>query len=350
MATTLALALNIFHISKAVISHAVEICPVYKFESVFEGEYYKDYLWVNNSGARKVSWSLQNSTIELKGIASSKPRLVSRKFTESERAIVRKAFKNWDDASEKLNFEEVSETAAPDIKVGLTSRTPADDFTTYLWNFGYTTGGGQNSPYNMIAGTIILADDNQSLSNEVYLLNLMQNALGRLIGLGNVSNSFNGESVMKWPISSSKPQSPLGDLDIGLLRQRYGESTCPESFPWIIKEQRARTAAEKTVADAERRASEILARANSDASRITSDANTEATRLRNDAKSEASRILQDANNQREAILGEANRILTSAQDSTKTTTLRCSKGATKFNVTAIAPKCPKGFTAIKIST
>lgn len=323
------------------ITASAEVCPKYVFTEVFDGNYYKDYLWQNQSGARKITWSLQNSTIELKDIKSSKSRLVSRRFSEVERTIIRLAFKNWDDASEKINFEEVMESASPDIKIGFVTRNAADEFTTYFWNFGYTNTGSTNSPYNMIAATIILADDNNLLASEAFLLNLVQNALGRVLGLGNVLNSFPGDSVLKWPVSTSTRNSPLSDLDIGLLRQRYGESTCPSSFSWAIKEQRAKTSTEAMISEAERKSAEIISIANGEAARIYSESRILASRIEKEARLQFEKILAEANQARDAAISESNRILEEAK--AKITKLLCIQGKIKFTITAIKPKCPKGF-------
>ena len=218
-------------------AEANEICPKHDFDRLFIGEYFKQYTWRNDSGARKITWSLQNSTIELKDISGQKPRAVSRKFSDLERSLIRLAFKNWDDASEKINFEEVLETAAPDIKIGLVTKNAADNFSSYQWNFGYTNSGGTNSAFNIISGWIMLSDDNQLLFNNIYFQNLVQNAVGHMMGLGEVSSNSKEISVMKWPIELRQAQNPLSDFDVSLIRQRYGESTCPSTYSWAIKEQ-----------------------------------------------------------------------------------------------------------------
>jgi cell division septum initiation protein DivIVA len=322
---------------------ASEVCPKHDFDQLFIGGYFKNYIWSNVSGARKITWSLQNSTIELKDISGQKPRAVSRKFSDLERSLIRLAFKNWDDASEKINFEEVLETAAPDIKIGLVTKNAADNFSSYQWNFGYTNSGGTNSAFNIISGWIMLSDDNQSLSNSIYFQNLVQNAVGHMMGLGEVSNNSKEVSVMKWPIELRQAQSPLSDFDISLIRQRYGESTCPSTYSWAIKEQRARKSAETILADAERQAADIVLSAKRESARITSEATLAAEKTRSEAKLEFTKILEEANYSKNSIISEATIILSAAKESTKTTTVKCSKGSVKFFITSIKPQCPSGF-------
>jgi len=326
---------------------ASEICPKHDFDQLFIGGYFKNYIWSNDSGARKITWSLQNSTIELKDISGQKPRAVSRKFSDLERSLIRLAFKNWDDASEKINFEEVLETAAPDIKIGLVTKNAADNFSSYQWNFGYTNSGGTNSAFNIISGWIMLSDDNQSLSNNIYFQNLVQNAVGHVIGLGEVSSNSKEVSVMKWPIELRQAQNPLSDFDISLIRQRYGESTCPSTYSWAIKEQKAKKSAEAILADAERQAADLVLSARRESTRITSEATLAAEKTRSEAKLESIKMLEEANSTKNLMISEANAILATAKESTKTTTLKCSKGSIKFSLTSIKPKCPVGFRTAK---
>jgi len=303
---------------------------------------YQNYLWLNPTKSRKITWSLRNSTLELKDIRGVRQKVVSRAFTPVEAIEIRSAFDSWDISSETINFEEVSESNSPDVKIGFVVPTVTDSFTTYDWQFGYTNQSGVTI-YNRIAGYIALNQNDPNFANSNFLHNLTQRAIGEVLGLGDLSNQVNGESVMKWPVTSEKRFVPLSDLDIRLLRQLYGESSCTEDFPWSVKELKAKANTEKILADANKRSQEIISAANLDAKRILDSAQSQSGSILASAKSSADLVINQANSTAAKIITEANLLLEKAKTESIVTTITCTRGSTVKKVSGKTPKCPSGY-------
>ena len=285
-----------------------EVCPVYNFQSVFFEEYYPGTKWDNRSGNRSITWSANASVIH--------DESVTRSFTVEELEWIRSAFQSWDDALDSVKFTETPQSAQAEIVIGYVALTSAANQpgATGYWNAWWNNNWRNRA-------TIKLKVSNTSwFSVKNQFIHAVQHELGNVLGLGDIlpTNDFASTQEDSW--QPPYGPIPLSDFDIGLIRQLYGESTCPSSFPNAA----AKTAAElKAKQEAEAKAAaELKAKQEAEAA----------------AKAAADKIIQDAKLEAARILAEAK-----AAAVKKKTTITCVKGKTKKKVTAINPKCPKGY-------
>jgi len=267
---------------------SAEVCPVYNFQSVFFEEYYPGTKWDNRSGNRSITWSANASVIH--------DESVTRSFTLEELEWIRTAFQSWDDALDSVKFTETPQSAQAEIVIGYVALTSAANQpgATGYWNAWWNNNWRNRA-------TIKLKVSNTSwFSVKNQFIHAVQHELGNVLGLGDIlpTNDFASTQEDSW--QPPYGPIPLSDFDIGLIRQLYGESTCPSSFPNAA----AKTAAElKAKQEAEAKA---------------------AAELKAKQEAEAKAAAEKA-------------------AASKKTTITCVKGKLTKKVTAVNPKCPAGY-------
>lgn len=279
------------------IAATAEDCPTYDFSKLFFEEYYPGIKWDNRNPPRVITWTTEVTSIE--GMA------ISRRFTEQESQWLELSFKSWDDALDSIRFERRSSAAGVNIQVGMVS----------IQNNGYWTVelAGQFRS----SGTIQLSSASTFLNTRDGFIETAQSEIGNLLGLGDIREAEPVDSVMKDPDTAPFGSVPLSDFDIGMIRQFYGESTCPSTWSQSLKDQKTEA---KRIADEE-------AKAKADQERAAAEAKAQAEAAARDQKAQ-----QDLEAKLRAKIVKP-----------KKTTITCVKGKTVRKVTAVKPKCPPGF-------
>ena len=302
-----------------------EVCPVYNFQSLFFEEYYGTK-WDNRNGIRNITWSANASVIH--------DESVTRSFTLEELEWIRSAFQSWDEALDSVKFSEISQSTQAEIVIGYVALTSAvnQPGATGYWNAWWNN----NWRYR---ATIKLKVSNTSwFSVKSQFIHAVQHELGNVLGLGDIlpTNEFTSTQEDSWqppfgPI-------PLSDYDTGMIRQLYGESTCPSTFPNTA----AKAAAElKVKLEAEAKAvAELKAKQDAEAAAAKAAAELKA-------KEEAEAIVAaelKAKQEAEAVAElKAKQEAAAKAAATKKTTITCIKGKLTKKVTAVKPKCPTGY-------
>lgn len=269
-----------------------DTCPTYNLDSIFGDEFYPWLKWDNSSGNLVITWST-NATV-----VYNSP--VTRPFNAQEMGWLREAFKSWDDALSTISFQETDSPNAQVI-VGLTA----------IQNSGYW----HLTPVNnmRVSGTIQISSSTDFTSIRGGFIEVAQSEIGNLLGLGDITDGRDVDSVMKDPDTAPFGSVPLADLDIDLMRQFYGESTCHADWPAELKAAKASVSAEaQAKIDAETKAKQ-----------------EEAAKAKADAEAKAK---ADAAAKAKAAAAKRS--------------ILCAKGRTVKKVTAVKPVCPKGFRKI----
>lgn len=310
-----------------------EVCPTYNFQGIFYDDYYPGTKWDNRNGIRNITWSANSPVINDESVA--------RAFIPEELEWIRSAFQSWDDALETVKFTEIPQSAQAEIVIGFVALTSAANQpgATGYWNAWW------NSNWRYRA-TIKLKVSNISwFSVKNQFIHAVQHELGNVLGLGDIlpTNDFASTQEDSW--QPPYGPIPLSDYDTGLIRQLYGESTCPSTFPNAA----ARAAAElKSKQEAEAKAAaEIKAKQEAEAASAQAAAEL---RAKQEAETKAAAELK-AKQEAEAAAAQAAAELKAKQEAEakakaaalKKTSITCIKGALTKKVTAVRPKCPSGY-------
>lgn len=267
-----------------------EECPTYDLQSIFFEEFYGQK-WDNSSGSLEISWSPNGTII--------KDERIVRAFTETEQIWLREAFDGWDDALSTVSFKETSNPQEAKILIGLVPLTELKAIG--YWNT-FTDGVWRNS------ATIRLKAPLEHLKRKDSFIGLVLHELGNALGLGDVKQNSGMFSVQTEPHRSYAPLIPLGLSDVGMIRQLYGESTCPSTFTPTYK------LATESIA---KREAEALAA--------------------NQLKWEKAAAEIKAQEEADALLW------VNAAAPLKKTSITCVKKNAIKTVTSTKPKCPKGY-------
>jgi len=366
-----------------------EVCPVYDFQSLFFEEY-SGTKWDNRNGIRSITWSANTSIIH--------DESVTRGFTLEELEWVRSAFQSWDDALDSVKFIEYSQGADAEIVIGyvaLTSATNQPRATGY-WNAWWSNSLRYRA-------TIKLKVSNTSwFSVKNQFIHAVQHELGNVLGLGDIKPTKDIASTQEDSWQPPYGPIPLSDYDTGMIRQLYGESTCPSTFPnaaakaaaELKAKQEAEAAAAKAAAELKaKQEAELKAKQEAELkakqeAELKAKQEAEAKAI---ADAAAQKVIQDDFNavtssyqklllriydlkikfprvsnllgieekmlRLPIILGNdlstakyniqsVNASLDASEkvwEKTQKTTITCLKGKTTKKVTAIKPKCPSGY-------
>ena len=262
-------------------AHA-EVCPTYDFQSIFYADYYPDKRWETSSGMRVITWSANASVI--------KQEIVSRTFTPEEFEWIRSAFQSWDDALDTVKFSEITQSDQAEIVIGYTALADKPEKAYAVWSASWPGG------WRVTATLRLKASLTNWFSDKNQFIHAVQHELGNILGLGDIKPTTEFTSTQEDTWQPPYGPIPLSDYDTGMIRQLYGESTCPSTF----RNPEVRAAAE------------LKAKQQADAKA--------AAELK--AKQEA----------------EAKAVAT-----LKKTTIICLKGKLSKKVTAVKPKCPTGY-------
>ena len=361
-----------------------EVCRTYNFQSIFF-EDYPGTKWDNRSGNRTITWSANASVIN--------DESVTRSFTLEELDWIRSAFQSWDDALDSVKFTETPQSAQAEIVIGYVTLTSAANQpgTIGYWNAWWNNNWRNRATIKLKVGSTTW------FSVKSQFIHAVQHELGNVLGLGDIkpTNDFASTQEDSW--QPPYGPVPLSDYDTGMIRQLYGESTCPSTFPnaaaKAAAELKAKQEAEAEAA-ATKAASELKAKQEAEAAAAKAASELKA-KLEAEAKAisdaAAQKVIQDDFNaitnsyqklllriydlkikfpRVSSLLGIEEKMLrlpiilgsdlstakyniesvnasldTSEKvwEKTQKTTITCVKGKTTKKVTAIKPKCPSGY-------
>jgi hypothetical protein len=189
-------------------NQAEEICPIYDFSTLFYEDYFPGTKWAN----KEISWSTESFEINGKSI--------SRKVSNLELEWIRQGIKSWDDALETVSFKEISDYQNAEINIGITELS--SNFTAY-WS-AWWQGNIRYKSYIEINSLDI------NIKSKDIFIHTIQHEVGNVLGLGDIKVSNEINSVFEDPFQPPFGNKVLGDFDITLIRQLYGESTCSSTF------------------------------------------------------------------------------------------------------------------------
>jgi len=214
--TLIAILMTTFFVPHAEAS--AEVCPIYDFPNLFSSEYYPGTKWKTTSSIRNITWSANAPVI------FDEP--VVRSFTPQELTWIEAAFQSWDDALETVTFIEVPSSSNPEIIIGFVAFTSAPNQPNA---FSYWDGWWSDSWRDK--ATIKLSVDQTSwFTAKNKFIHAIQHEVGNVLGLGDITPSAKFTSTQEDEWQPPFGNIPLSNFDIGMVRQLYGESTCPSTF------------------------------------------------------------------------------------------------------------------------
>jgi len=300
-----------------------EVCPVYNFQSIFFEDYYVGTKWDNRSGNRSITWSANASVIH--------DESVTRSFTLEELEWIRSAFQSWDDALDSVKFSETPQSAQAEIVIGYVALTSAANQlgATGYWNAWWSNNWRNRATIKLKVGSTSWF----SVKNQ--FIHAVQHELGNVLGLGDIMPTSDFASTQEDSWQPPYGPIPLNDYDTGMIRQLYGESTCPSTFPNAAAKAAAELKAKQEAEEAAAKAAAELKVAEELKAKQEVEAAAAKAAAELIAKQEAeAKAAADLKSKQEAVAKLA---------ATKKTTITCVKGKLTKSVIAVKPRCPVGY-------
>lgn len=190
-------------------------CPTYDLASLFYDDYYGT-VWTAPGTSRTLRWTPFAATVHTEA--------VTRPFSEAELALVREAFAAWDAALDSIVLEEVAGGAPAEITIGLTPIAEMGTSVDGYWN-GWWGGDRIRSraTIRMRSSSGFLAAGGAGFKHGVM------HELGNVLGMGDIRPRDDIESTQEDPWQQPYGPAALSAFDRAVIRQMYGESTCPDS-------------------------------------------------------------------------------------------------------------------------
>lgn len=211
---------SIFVINNVGEAHA-ESCPTFNFASLFFEDYYPGTVWTAPGTKKKITWTATPSIVES---FDGSLKAISRPFSTQEIQWLEAAINSWDKVLESISFERVNSPQA-ELKIAYTifDNTAFESLNVGIWS-GWWNGNIRNR------ATIRLKAESNFIQNQEGFIHAIQHEVGNVLGLGDIRPNPDIQSVLEDPWQSPYGPLQLSDFDIGLIRQLYGESTCPSSW------------------------------------------------------------------------------------------------------------------------
>ena len=214
--TLIAILMTTFFVPHAEAS--AEVCPIYDFPNLFSSEYYPGTKWKTTSSIRNITWSANAPVI------FDEP--VVRSFTPHELTWIEAAFQSWDEALETVTFTEVPSSRRTEVTIGFVALTSAPNQPNAFsyWDSWWSDNWRDRA-------TIKLSVNQTSwFKVKNKFIHSVQHELGNVLGLGDITPSSKFTSTMEDQWQPPYGNIPLSNFDIGMVRQLYGETTCPSTF------------------------------------------------------------------------------------------------------------------------
>ena len=296
-----------------------EECPTYNFSEVFYADYYPNTPWASKGQKRLITWSSSATLIN--------DEYVNRDFTLQEIDWLKTAISTWDVHLDSIEFSYIQSQSA-DLVIGF---VPLVSAVNQPGAYGYWNAWWDANKIRY-RGTIKLKSGSSFLDSKERFIHAVQHEVGNVLGLGDTRPNLSFESVLEDPWQIPFGPDALSDYDVGLVRQMYGESTCPSS--WKTATQVEAEAKAKAEAEAE-----VKAKAEEEAkAKVEAEAKAKAEE---EAEAEAK-----AKAEAEAKAKAEEEAGAEAKVAKKKSTITCVKGKKVKKVKkvkGVKPKCPKGF-------
>jgi hypothetical protein len=194
---------------------AAATCPTYDLASLFFEDYYGT-VWTAPGTSRNLRWTPFATTVHTEA--------VTRPFSEAELSLVRESFAAWDAALDSISFTEVTGDAPAEITIGWTPVADQGTSADAYWN-GWWGGDRIRT-----RGTIRLRASSAFLSaGGAAFKHGVMHELGNVLGLGDIRPRDDIESTQEDPWQQPYGPAALSAFDRAVIRQMYGESTCPDA-------------------------------------------------------------------------------------------------------------------------
>ena len=252
-------------------------------------------IWKPENKVRVITWA---SNAKIIG-----PDEVSQPFTATEEAWLVEAINSWGSVLDSIAFVKVDGSQAPMLSVGYTKLTGGTYPTATT---GGTFGLWAAKPEINKAIIRLLDSAHQYPGFDLFatrenFIKALQNEIGNVLGVSDypLKEMGPGPNVTIFDNSKSRKygQVELNDLDASIIRQAYGESTCPSAYT------------------ASARAANLVADAASGAAFLNPVSATPTPAA----------------------------TTTAIATAPKKTSITCVKGKTSKKVTDVNPKCPAGY-------
>jgi hypothetical protein len=252
-------------------------------------------IWKPENKVRVITWA---SNAKIIG-----PDEVSQPFTVTEEAWLVEAINSWGSVLDSIAFVKVDGSQSPMLSVGYTKLTGGTYPTATT---GGTFGLWAAKPEINKAIIRLLDSAHQYPGFDLFatrenFIKALQNEIGNVLGVSDypLKEMGPGPNVTIFDNSKSRKygQVELNDLDASIIRQAYGESTCPSAYT------------------ASARAANLVADAASGAAFLNPVSATPTPAA----------------------------TTTAIASAPKKTSITCVKGKTSKKVTDVNPKCPAGY-------
>ena len=279
-----------------------ETCPQYNLQSLFFEEYYGEVKWDNSNAPRTLTWNVDAQVVG--GIQ------VTRSFSAQEIEWLKLSFNSYDEVLDTIDFQYVNNASNADIQVGVVPNRGNGALDNGYWKV-------QEVGNFRASGSIQFVATSPFLESKNGFIEAAQSEIGNLLGLGDIRESVDVDSVLKDPDTAPFGSLPLSDYDIDVMRQFYGESTCHSAWPKSLVAKKEAVA--KEIADAKLQAE--------------ADADAEV----------ANALNQAAVDSQAALEAKLRAEMAAEKKALKKRTITCVKGSAIKKVTAAKPTCPKGY-------
>ena len=238
---------------------------------------------------------------------------VTSKFLESEDKWIEEAFNSFGEVLDSVTFVKVSDPAKAKILIGYTKLTFLSPdrivTTTHGGAYGiWYTNPIPNSTFAMVQfmdPSIWPKQNFEVFSTEARFVHALQNELINILGINDMDYNYWPSNKTITILDNSKAatygQLSLNDFDASMIRQVYGESTCPSTYTTTARA--ANLANDKVLGD------QFLAALNTPPTTTTLPPPTTTTTIKK----------------------------------TVSVTITCVKGKLVKKVTAVKPVCPAGY-------
>ena len=254
-------------------------------------------IWKPENKVRVITWASNAKVIG--------PDEVSQPFTATEDAWLVEAINSWGSVLDSIAFVKVDGLQSPMLSIGYTKLTGGTYPTATT---GGTFGLWAAKPEINKAIIRLLDSAHQYPGFDLFatrenFIKALQNEIGNVLGVSDypLKDLGPGANVTIFDNSKSKKygQVELNDLDASIIRQAYGESTCPSAFT-----------------------------ASARAANLVADAAAGAAFL---------------NPVKATPTPSSDPVVTPTVAAPKKATITCVKGKTSKKVTDVNPKCPTGY-------
>jgi hypothetical protein len=191
-------------------------CRPFNFAKLFYADYSTGSHWDNSSGDLVITWTSAELTIGDEKVTSQ--------FTPEQVVSIRRAFASWDSVLKTVAFQEVNANQGAQIAIGFVDLAPSQVQPTAV---GFWSAWVKNK-YRDRATIKLKSSRIDWFSNQTKMMHTVQHELGNVLGLGDITPKSKFTSVLEDPWQPPYGREKLSDFDTSLIRQLYGERTCPK--------------------------------------------------------------------------------------------------------------------------